>query len=291
MRTVLLCSVLLVNWVTALPISQPVLQSPYVNAQQLQAIQFIPRLASQPQIQYVQQQQALQQSDSGEYYGGLSHRASSPPPPPPPPPSPPAQIQQLLLPSAVDRQVQQAAAYVAGPHYAQQVQNAQLQGLANQAQDIAQRRAHLTAVRLRQFQPQLAQQQTQAKLLDNRPQPQEVKNQPQAPEDYDPNPSYQFGFDVKDDYYTNYQNRKEQSDGNKITGSYSVVDADGFLRTVTYTADPKEGFKAEVNRQPTNIVVKFPKPLQPEPKQQYLQEEEPQYGRENPRLIYQQYQQ
>ncbi|KAB0796336.1 hypothetical protein PPYR_10397, partial [Photinus pyralis] len=105
MRTVLLCGVLLVKWVTALPISQPVLQSPYVNAQQVQAIQFVPRLAAQPQIQYVQQQQqALQQSDSGEIYGGLSHRPSSPPPPPPPPPSPPAQIQQLLLPSAVDRQ-------------------------------------------------------------------------------------------------------------------------------------------------------------------------------------------
>lgn len=61
------------------------------------------------------------------------------------------------------------------------------------------------------------------------------------------NASYQFGFDVKDDQYTNYQNRKEQREGGKITGSYSVVDSDGFIRTVTYTADPKEGFKAEVN--------------------------------------------
>lgn len=58
--------------------------------------------------------------------------------------------------------------------------------------------------------------------------------------------SYQFGFDVKDDLYTNYQNRKEQRENGKISGSYSVVDSDGFIRTVTYTADPKEGFKAEV---------------------------------------------
>lgn len=64
--------------------------------------------------------------------------------------------------------------------------------------------------------------------------------------------SYQFGFDVNDDLNTNYQNRKEQRDGNKISGSYSVVDSDGFIRTVTYTADPKEGFKAEVN--PLNCV-------------------------------------
>ncbi|XP_052566586.1 cuticle protein 21 isoform X2 [Culex pipiens pallens] len=86
-------------------------------------------------------------------------------------------------------------------------------------------------------------------------------------EDYDHNPSYQFGFDVKDDEFTNYQNRKEQREGNVIKGSYSVVDSDGFIRTVTYTADPKEGFKAEVSRQPTDIVVKIPKPI-PEYQQQ-----------------------
>lgn len=51
---------------------------------------------------------------------------------------------------------------------------------------------------------------------------------------------------MNDDQYTNYQNRKEQRDGDVIKGSYSVVDSDGFVRTVTYTADPKEGFRAEV---------------------------------------------
>lgn len=45
-----------------------------------------------------------------------------------------------------------------------------------------------------------------------------------------------------------------------IKGSYSVVDSDGFIRTVTYTADPKEGFKADVVREPTDIVVKVPTP-------------------------------
>lgn len=63
---------------------------------------------------------------------------------------------------------------------------------------------------------------------------------------------------MKDDEFTNYQNRKEVRDGNVIKGSYSVVDSDGFIRTVTYTADPKEGFKAEVVREPTDIVVKVP---------------------------------
>ncbi|CAG4936791.1 unnamed protein product [Colias eurytheme] len=89
-----------------------------------------------------------------------------------------------------------------------------------------------------------------------RPQPQREER----PEDFDANPSYQFGFDVNDDQFTNYQNRKEQRDGDVIKGSYSVVDSDGFIRTVTYTADPKEGFKAEVSRKPTDIVVKIPTP-------------------------------
>nr|CAH7750660.1 unnamed protein product [Callosobruchus chinensis] len=97
-----------------------------------------------------------------------------------------------------------------------------------------------------------------------------------------PNP-YQFGFDVQDDHNTNYQNRKEHSDGKKITGSYSVVDSDGFLRTVQYTADPKEGFKAEVIRQPTDIVVKTPKP-QPQFQlpQKYVHQDPQQYLQEVP---------
>lgn len=77
---------------------------------------------------------------------------------------------------------------------------------------------------------------------------------------FQPSPSYQFGFDVNDDQFTNYQNRKEERQGDVIKGSYSVVDSDGFIRTVTYTADPKEGFKAQVERKPTDIVVKIPTP-------------------------------
>lgn len=123
-----------------------------------------------------------------------------------------------------------------------------------------------------QYQPQQVQyvqeqqyaQPKQLKVSKPRPAPQYQGGQKHSDEeddaDFDHNPNYQFGFDVKDDEFTNYQNRKEQRDGNVIKGSYSVVDSDGFIRTVTYTADPKEGFKAEVSRQPTDIVVKIPKP-------------------------------
>lgn len=92
-----------------------------------------------------------------------------------------------------------------------------------------------------------------------------------------PNPSYQFGFDVKDEEFTNYQNRKEQRDGNVIKGSYSVVDSDGFIRTVTYTADPKEGFKAEVVREPTDIVIKIPKQQEQQEQQGFRQAPAKQY--------------
>ncbi|KAH8307230.1 hypothetical protein KR044_008192 [Drosophila immigrans] len=93
---------------------------------------------------------------------------------------------------------------------------------------------------------------------------QQQQQQAEEEEQYDDaNSSYQFGFDVKDDEFTNYQNRKEVRDGSVIKGSYSVVDSDGFIRTVKYTADPKEGFKAEVIREPTDIVVKIPTPPPP----------------------------
>lgn len=110
-----------------------------------------------------------------------------------------------------------------------------------------------------------------------------ASNRPERPEDEEndnnPNAQYQFSFDISDDESTNYHNRKEQRDGEKISGSYSVVDSDGFIRTVTYTADPEQGFKAEVSREPTNIQVKIPTPApQPAaPAQQYrLAERRPQ---------------
>ncbi|XP_037936065.1 putative mediator of RNA polymerase II transcription subunit 26 isoform X2 [Teleopsis dalmanni] len=125
-----------------------------------------------------------------------------------------------------------------------------------------------------QYQPQPQQvvyRQPQAVTAPRRPQPApqyqaqiapkgKLRQQQEEEEYDDQNSSYQFGFDVKDDEFTNYQNRKEIRDGSVIKGSYSVVDSDGFIRTVKYTADPKEGFKAEVIREPTDIVVKVPTP-------------------------------
>ncbi|XP_062544249.1 putative uncharacterized protein DDB_G0271606 isoform X1 [Armigeres subalbatus] len=184
----------------------------------------------------------------------------------------------------------------------QQQQQAQQLRLRDNVQDQIQRQ-YQQPQQARQYQPQYQaqyqpqqiqyvqeQQYTQPKQLKvSKPRPaQQYQGGGQKgledEEDYDPNPSYQFGFDVKDDEFTNYQNRKEQRDGNVIKGSYSVVDSDGFIRTVTYTADPKEGFKAEVSRQPTDIVVKTPKPIpeyqqQIQPQQQHRLQQQPQKAR------------
>ncbi|XP_067646832.1 cuticle protein 19.8 [Eurosta solidaginis] len=144
----------------------------------------------------------------------------------------------------------------------QQQQQQQGGYLAPAVRDYAQHQPQQVQYQPQQYRPQpqpasppRPQYQSQkAKLQQQRPQPNEE-------EEYDDqNSSYQFGFDVKDDEFTNYQNRKEVRDGDVIKGSYSVVDSDGFIRTVKYTADPKEGFKAEVIREPTDIVVKIPTP-------------------------------
>ncbi|XP_058463639.1 transcription factor SPT20 homolog [Malaya genurostris] len=193
-------------------------------------------------------------------------------------------------------------------HVPQYVQQGQQIRLRDNVQDQIQRQYQQQQA-VRQYQPQYQPQQVQYVQEQQYAQPKQLKvskprpaqqyqslgqggqRQLEEDEDFDANPSYQFGFDVKDDEYTNYQNRKEQREGNVIKGSYSVVDSDGFIRTVTYTADPKEGFRAEVSRQPTDIVVKIPKP-NPEYQQQQgqVQQHRIQPQQQKPRPDYTQYQ-
>ena len=42
------------------------------------------------------------------------------------------------------------------------------------------------------------------------------------------------------------KSRQESVDGDFVSGSYSVADPDGRIRTVTYTADAVHGFQAHV---------------------------------------------
>lgn len=72
---------------------------------------------------------------------------------------------------------------------------------------------------------------------------------------YNPDPKefvsapYNFEYSVNDPVTNNIHSRSEYSDGNgNVKGTYSLVEPDGSVRVVDYTADPYNGFKAEVKK-------------------------------------------
>ncbi|XP_056644510.1 larval cuticle protein A3A-like [Diorhabda sublineata] len=69
-------------------------------------------------------------------------------------------------------------------------------------------------------------------------------------DDYDPHPQYNFAYDIQDGLTGDSKNQHEVRDGDVVQGSYSLTDADGYRRTVEYTADPIHGFNAVVHREP-----------------------------------------
>ncbi|EDW79182.2 uncharacterized protein Dwil_GK10237 [Drosophila willistoni] len=75
----------------------------------------------------------------------------------------------------------------------------------------------------------------------------------------DPHPQYAFAYNVQDGLTGDSKSQQEVRDGNVVKGSYSVVDADGTLRTVFYTADDN-GFNAVVQRGPVPVAVAPPAP-------------------------------
>ncbi|KAL7732887.1 hypothetical protein ACLKA6_006009 [Drosophila palustris] len=64
--------------------------------------------------------------------------------------------------------------------------------------------------------------------------------------DYVARPEYSFAYGIEDGQTRVLQNRKETRNGDEVRGVYSVVDPDGTLRVVKYTADDANGFQAEV---------------------------------------------
>ncbi|EDW53021.1 larval cuticle protein A2B [Drosophila sechellia] len=83
-------------------------------------------------------------------------------------------------------------------------------------------------------------------------------------EEYDPHPQYKYAYDVQDALSGDSKSQVEERDGDVVRGEYSLVDSDGFKRTVQYTADPINGFNAVVNREPlVKTVVKTVAPVAP----------------------------
>uniref|UniRef100_A0A182W8F3 Uncharacterized protein n=1 Tax=Anopheles minimus TaxID=112268 RepID=A0A182W8F3_9DIPT len=61
---------------------------------------------------------------------------------------------------------------------------------------------------------------------------------------------YHFEYSVHDAHTGDIKQQHEERHGDKVTGQYSLIDADGYRRVVDYTADKHTGFVANVHREP-----------------------------------------
>ncbi|CAH0583293.1 unnamed protein product [Chrysodeixis includens] len=65
---------------------------------------------------------------------------------------------------------------------------------------------------------------------------------------FDPHPKYTFSYGVHDKTTGDSKSAQETRDGGTVHGYYSFIDADGKTRTVHYTADDQQGFRATVRK-------------------------------------------
>uniref|UniRef100_A0A1I8PA38 Uncharacterized protein n=1 Tax=Stomoxys calcitrans TaxID=35570 RepID=A0A1I8PA38_STOCA len=69
-------------------------------------------------------------------------------------------------------------------------------------------------------------------------------------EEYNHHPQYKFVYGVDDKITGDSKSHYEERNGDVVHGAYSLIDPDGYKRTVTYTADAIHGFNAVVHREP-----------------------------------------
>ncbi|CAH0700104.1 unnamed protein product [Spodoptera exigua] len=68
------------------------------------------------------------------------------------------------------------------------------------------------------------------------------------PEKFQAHPRYQFNYGVTDGHTGDQKSQWEARDGDVVKGQYSLVEPDGTVRTVNYSADDHNGFNAVVSR-------------------------------------------
>ncbi|CAH0724280.1 unnamed protein product, partial [Brenthis ino] len=68
-----------------------------------------------------------------------------------------------------------------------------------------------------------------------------------------PNPNYHFNYAVNDPSTGDNKAQWETREGDVVRGAYSLVEPDGNVRVVEYTADPVRGFNAVVKRSGPNV--------------------------------------
>ncbi|TKX27804.1 cuticular protein RR-2 [Spodoptera litura] len=66
-------------------------------------------------------------------------------------------------------------------------------------------------------------------------------------------PKYAFNYGVADHSTGDVKSQHESRDGDVVKGQYSLVEPDGSIRTVDYTADPVHGFNAVVSKTGPNL--------------------------------------
>ena len=76
--------------------------------------------------------------------------------------------------------------------------------------------------------------------------------------EYEAPAQYDFSYGVSDPLTGDHKSQVESRHGDNVHGSYSLVDSDGFKRTVEYTADEHNGFNAVVRREPLAHAVAAP---------------------------------
>lgn len=59
---------------------------------------------------------------------------------------------------------------------------------------------------------------------------------------------YEFKYGIEDPNTGDKKTQHEVRDGDVVKGQYSLVESDGSVRVVEYTADPHHGFRAVVHR-------------------------------------------
>ncbi|GBP62164.1 Cuticle protein 19 [Eumeta japonica] len=72
-------------------------------------------------------------------------------------------------------------------------------------------------------------------------------------------PKYSFDYSVKDPHTGDDKEHWETRDGDKVKGTYTLVETDGTKRVVEYEADDKNGFNAVVHKigAPTEQPVEY----------------------------------
>jgi hypothetical protein len=70
-------------------------------------------------------------------------------------------------------------------------------------------------------------------------------------------PKYSFNYGIKDPHTGDIKSQAEERDGDVVKGQYSLVEPDGSVRTVDYTADDHNGFNAVVHKVITDKSFKF----------------------------------